>query len=57
MALQNVIHANHAKFAYGVFVSVDRIEVSNYLLDHRVLFGFFFPFSAKINDYVTSTSA
>ena len=44
IALQNVIHANHAKFAYGVFVSVDRIEVSNYLLDHRVLFGFFFVF-------------
>ena len=41
---------------HTVFVSVDRIEVSNYLLDHRVLFGFF-SFSAKINDYVILTSA
>ena len=39
MDISAVLNAND-----DVFVSVDRIEVSNYLLDHRVLFGFFIVF-------------
>ena len=52
--VQNVIHANHAKFAYSVFVSQDRIDISNYLRITEFS-SVFVSFCAKIN--VISTSA
>ena len=49
IALQNVIYANHTKFAYGIFLFTQvTIDVPNFLLDRRVSFGLFFVYFEEL---------